>query len=285
MNTTPFTLIDTNAVPWEGNPGIPGFKRQLLSHDEATSAQVRVDYVPPGIVPAGLQLPHRHYHNSVTERAYTLFGDFPHWEFSGVSDLDGELIMFRRHLFMDRPPKSIHGLMPEPISETGAAILYWNTGPGTGVAEPEAVQETVDVPFDGSADQDRTDFSDCRLLDSGDLAWRNHPVVAGWKIKPLAGAVQHSGAVCLVHIPADWTASGEPLGVSVSDTSPWLFVVSGDLCLHMAENGARHELELREGGFLQWRAGAVLGVPNKSCTDGGCVVLCIGHDLSGRSFT
>ena len=223
MATTPFTLIDTNAVPWEDNPGIPGFKRQLLTHDEATSAQIRVDYVPPGIVPAGLQLPHRHYHNSVTERAYTLFGDFPHWEFSGVRDDEGELIMFRRHLFMDRPPKSIHGLMPEPISATGAA---------------------------------------------------------GWKVKPLAKAVKHSGSVCLVHIPADWTAPGEPLGVSGSETPPWLFVVSGDLCLHMAENGARHDLGLREGGFLLWRTGAALGVPHESATDGGCVVLCIGHDLS-----
>ncbi len=29
-----------------------------------------MDCVPPGIVPRELELPHRHYHNSVTERAY-----------------------------------------------------------------------------------------------------------------------------------------------------------------------------------------------------------------------
>ena len=280
MATTPFTLIDTNAVPWEDNPGIPGFKRRLLAFDDAKRAEIRMDYVPPGTIPDVLQLPHRHYHKSVTERAYTLFGDFPHWEFSGVEDQEGELIMFRRHLFMDRPPKSIHGLMPEPLSETGSVLLYWNTGPGTGVAEPEAAQETVTIPFDGSADNGRADFADCRLLDSGELAWQKHPFVAGWKSKPLAEAVERSGAVWLVHIPADWTASGEPLEVIGHETPPWLFVVSGEVSLHVAENGARHDLELREGAFLLWRAGAALGVPRKSATDGGCVVLCVGHDLS-----
>ena len=280
MATTPFTLIDTNAVPWEDNPGIPGFKRRLLAFDDAKRAEIRMDYVPPGTIPDVLQLPHRHYHKSVTERAYTLFGDFPHWEFSGVEDQEGELIMFRRHLFMDRPPKSIHGLMPEPLSETGSVLLYWNTGPGTGVAEPEAAQETVTILFDGSADNGRADFADCRLLDSGELAWQKHPFVAGWKSKPLAEAVERSGAVWLVHIPADWTASGEPLEVIGHETPPWLFVVSGEVSLHVAENGARHDLELREGAFLLWRAGAALGVPRKSATDGGCVVLCVGHDLS-----
>ena len=280
LATTPFTLIDTNAVPWEDNPGIPGFKRRLLAFDDAKRAEIRMDYVPPRTIPDVLQLPHRHYHNSVTERAYTLFGDFPHWEFSGVEDHEGELIMFRRHLFMDRPPKSIHGLMPEPLSETGSVLLYWNTGPGTGVAEPEAAQETVTIPFDGSADNDRTDFADPRIFDSGEVAWQQHPFVAGWKFKPLAEAVERSGAVCLVHIPADWTASGEPSKAIGNEPQPWLFVISGDLCLQMEENGARHDLRLREGGFLLWRAGATLGVPRKSATDGGCVVLCVGHDLS-----
>ena len=127
MATTPFTLIDTNAVPWENNPGIPGFKRRLLAFDDAKRAEIRMDYVPPRTIPDVLQLPHRHYHNSVTERAYTLFGD---------------------------------------------------------------------------------------------------------------------------------------------------------VSLQMAENGSRHDLGLREGGFLLWRSGAALSVPQESATDGGCVALCVGHDLS-----
>ena len=136
MATTPFTLIDTNAVPWEDNPGIPGFKRRLLAFDDAKRAEIRMDYVPPRTIPDVLQLPHRHYHNSVTERAYTLFGDFPHWEFSGVEDHEGELIMFRRHLFMDRPPKSIHGLMPRASFRNGlgAPVLEHGSGHGCGRA-------------------------------------------------------------------------------------------------------------------------------------------------------
>ena len=279
-----FSLKDTEAMAWEGNPGIPGFpgfKRRLLFRDDAIGAEVRMDYVPPGIVPGELELPHRHYHNSVTERAYTLSGDFPHWEFSSVEDHAGELIVFRRHLFMDRPPKSIHGLLAEPVSEAGAVVLYWNTGPGTGVAEPEAPIETVTLPFDDRAEKLRTDFSGARIFDSGTVAWRAHPSVPGWKFKPLAEAVDRSGAVCLVHIPADWTASEQSSGFSEHDSPPWLFVVSGDLRLDMAHNGARRELALREGAFLMWHAPAALCLPPESISDGGCTALCIGHDLSG----
>ena len=282
MGAGSFSLINSEAMAWEGNPGIPGFKRRLLFRDDAIGAEVRMDYVPPGIVPGELELPHRHYHKSVTERAYTLSGDFPHWEFSSVEDHAGELIVFRRHLFMDRPPRSIHGLLAEPVSEAGAVVLYWNTGPGTGVAEPEAPIETVTLPFDGRAEKLRTDFSDARIFDSGTVAWRAHPSVPGWKFKPLAEAVENSGAVCLVHIPADWTGSPGPVEAQGAAPSPWLFVVAGDLNLYLAENGARRELALREGAFLMWRSATALAVPPESASDGGCTVLCIGHDLSGH---
>lgn len=275
-----FDFIDTNAVPWEHNPGIPGFKRRLLVFDEETRSEVRMDYVPPGAIPRVLELPHRHYHRTVTERAYALAGDFPHWEFSSTSDLEGEMIVFRRHLFMDRPPKSIHGLMPELLSETGCVLLYWNTGPGTGVAEPDAPRESVELPFDDSADADRTDFSDARLFDTAEVAWQGHPSVPGWKLKPLAEAVENSGAVSLVHVPADWTGALQPVKAQADGPSPWLFVVAGDLRVHLAENGARRELELREGAFLLWRSGAALSVPAGSASDGGCTVLCVGHDLT-----
>ena len=267
-------------MAWEGNPGIPGFKRRLLFRDDAIGAEVRIDYVPPGIVPGELQLPHRHYHNSVTERAYTLSGDFPHWEFSSVEDHEGELIVFRRHLFMDRPPKSIHGLLSEPVSEAGAAVLYWNTGPGTGVAEPEAPTETVTLPFDESAEEFRTDFSDARLFDSHTVAWRAHPSVPGWKFKPLADAVEHSGAVCLVHIPADWTSPEQPAGISAAGSPPWLFILSGDVRLQVSHGEARDDRELQEGAFLLWRSGAELRLPAGSVSEGGCVALCVGHDLA-----
>lgn len=277
----PFTFLDTNAMPWEDNPGIPGFKRRLLDFDDETQAEARMDYVPPGCIPDVLELPHRHYHNTVTERAYALAGDFPHWEFSSTSDHEGEMIVFRRHLFMDRPPKSIHGLMPEPLSETGCMLLYWNTGPGIGVAEPDAPTESVELSFDASADADRNDFSDARLFDTAEVAWQGHPSAPGWKLKPLAEAVENSGAVRLVHIPAAWSGPVEPVKAQGDGPSPWLFVVAGDLRLHLAENGARRELLLREGAFLIWRAGAALSVPAGFASDGGCTVLCVGHDLTG----
>ena len=160
-------------------------------------------------------------------------------------------------------------------------LLYWNTGPGTGVAEPDAPTESVELSFDESADADRTDFSDARLFDTAEVAWQEHPSASGWKLKPLAEAVENSGAVSLVHVPADWTGSLEPVTAQGSGPSPWLFVIAGDLRLYLAENGARRELELREGAFLVWRAGAALSVPPGSVSDGGCTMLCVGHDLSG----
>ena len=281
MTAESFTFIDTNAMAWEHNPGIPGFKRRLLFFDDATRSEIRMDYVPPGAIPEVLELPHRHYHRTVTERAYALAGDFPHWEFSSTRDHEGEMIVFRRHLFMDRPPKSIHGLMPEPLSETGCVLLYWNTGPGTGVAEPDAPMESVELPFDDTADDDRTEFSVARLFDTGEVAWQKHPWAAGWKVKPLAETTENSGAVSLVHIPADWTGSLEPVKAEGGEPPPWLFVIAGDLRLYLAENGARREFALREDGFLVLSAGTALGVPRESASDGGCTVLCVGHDLSG----
>ena len=281
MATKALTYLDTNAIPWEDNPWIPGFKRRLLVHDNSKGSEIRIDYVPPGCIPDVLELPHRHYHNTVTERAYTLYGDFPHWEFREAEDLEGDMIVFRRHLFMDRPPKTIHGLMPEPLSETGCVLLYWNTGPGTGVAEPEAPVESIDIPFDDSFDFDFPEFGDARLFDTREVAWQLHSHVPGWKVKPLADAHENSGAVSLVHIPADWTAPRDGLVVSGDEPAPWLFVISGDLGVQVSENGARHDLGLQEGGFLMWRSGASLLMPRKPVSDGGCTVLCVGHDLSG----
>ena len=283
MAATSFRFIDTNAVPWEDNPGIPGFKRRLLAYDDAARSEIRMDYVPPGAIPRVIELPHRHYHRTVTERAYALAGDFPHWEFSSTRDHQGEMILFHRHLFMDRPPRTIHGLMPEPLSETGCVLLYWNTGPGTGVAEPEAPRESVELPFDASADDDPTEFGDARLFDTAEVAWQEHALALGWKKKPLAEAVENSGAVSLVHIPADWTGPLESVKAQGNGPPPWLFVIAGDVRLYLAENGARRELALREGSFLLWRTPAALGVLRESASGGGCTVLCIGHDLTAAS--
>lgn len=283
MVAASFRFIDTNAVPWEDNPGIPGFKRRLLAYDDAARSEIRMDYVPPGVIPRVIELPHRHYHRTVTERAYALAGDFPHWEFSSTRDHEGEMIVFRRHLFMDRPPKSIHGLMPELLSETGCVLLYWNTGPGTGVAEPEAPRESVELPFDASAEDDSTEFADARLFDTGEVAWQRHNSASGWKHKALAEAVENSGAVSLVHVPADWAGSPEPVRAPKEGPSPWLFVIAGDVRVQLAENGARRDLALREGAFLIWRAGAALSVRTESASDGGCTLLCVGHDLSAAA--
>ena len=62
---------------------------------------------------------------------------------------------------------------------------------------------------------------------------------------------------------------------------PWLFMVAGDLRLEVAESGTQRNLDLSEGAFVLWQNGAVVGMPARAVSDGGCTVLCVGHDLSG----
>ena len=280
MITSTFSCLNTNDMPWQADPDIPGFKVRLLRVDDTTRAVVKMWYLPPRWESGMFILPHRHYHKTVTERAYHLFGDFPHWEFSRPGDHDGELIVFHRHLFMDRPPMSIHGGFEEPKSETGSLILYWNTGPGTGIAEPEAPQETIPLPFDDDADSHGTDFTEARLFDTRKLAWQTHPTLDGCKIKPLAEATQGSGAVAMVNIPPDWTAPDATQPIRGGDQPCWSFVISGDVKLRMAENGASHQLTIAEDGYLEWGTGATLSFTDGATSEGGCAVLCIGHDLS-----
>ena len=273
-----YSLIDTESMPWEENPDIPGYKRRLLHSDTKTGAIVRMGFVAPGSVPKDISLPHRHYHKSVTERAYHLFGDFPHWEFSGKNDREGELIVFRRHLFMDRPPKSIHGLKQHPVSQAGSVILYWNTGSGTGVAEPEAVEETVELPFKTNT-RDGTNYSEARIFDSEEIPWQKHPRISTWKIRTLAESTDDIPGVHQVHIPAGWVQETDHASVCGHPLSCWLFVVSGDLQLSATNRQLTDELNLTYGSFLNWQAGINLGLPEKPVSLEGCIVLCVGNNL------
>ena len=276
MTTETYSLLDTNRMPWRPDPDIPGFKLRPLRVDSETRAVVKMWHVPPAMGGVTGDLPHRHYHVTQTERAYQLSGDFPHWEFGGVGDLDGELVVFRRHDFMDRPPKSIHGRFDEPRSLTGAAILYWNTGPGTGLGEPEAATETITIPFDEGFDAGDVEFVDANIFNTEDRDWQPHGSVEGWKIKPLGPATPRTPAVWLVNVPADWTATGDAPRIPGATSMQWLFLVSGDLKVRVAEDALR----LQEGAWLEWRAGGSLSLPEGVVSDGGCVIVCVGHDLS-----
>lgn len=277
-----FSLVHTPDLPWEPDPAIPGFKRRVLHVHPESGAHIKLWHLPPAYGPAVGTLPHRHYHRTVTERAYHLAGDFPHWEFQSGKDMDGELIVFKRHIFMDRPPLSIHGRFPDPSSQTGSEILYWNTGVGTGLGEPEAATETITVEFDASGRNDATAFTVASVFSSLDRPWLAHPKVKQWKIKPLAGGTPTTLPVVLVNVPADAIGPGD-IRIRGSEDPRWLFVISGDLKLHVAAADAPTDLSLREGSYLHWYPDAVLGFADGKISEGGATILCVGHDLAEPS--
>lgn len=264
-------------MDWEDDPDIPGFRQKVLFRDGKSNAYVRLWFVPPDW---GKDVfngqPDRHYHKTVVERAFQLYGDFPHWEFNSVEDFEGDLYIFKRGLFMDRPPGSLHGLLPEPRSQAGAVILYWNSGGGTSIQEPGFELETVKVPFEKDVKLEINTFNPCRLLETDKMDWQPHPDVEGWKIKQLAEPGYGADAADLVFIPADWSASRGDANVSPSAADPWLYVVSGDLSV--STDGT--EVQLKQDDFLKWSDAEALAFSDQPVSDVGCVALCSGHRLA-----
>ncbi len=244
-----------------------------------TGGHIKQWYLPPAYGPAVGTLPHRHYHKSVTERAYHLAGDFPHWEFKTGADMDGELIVFKRHIFMDRPPLSIHGRFPEPFSQTGSEILYWNTGVGTGLGEPEAATETITVEFDERGRSDRTNFRDANVFSTLDKPWQTHSGIGHWKFKPLADRTEGTGPAVLVNVPVDADAPND-ITIEGSADPHWLYLISGDLKVRITADGKTSDAELREGSFLRWDETTTVEFAAGTVSEGGAVVLCASHDLA-----
>jgi hypothetical protein len=267
--TAGYGHIPTRGVVWADDPDIPGFKQKILHQDDASGSVVRLWFIPPGWGEDILRgKPDRHYHKTVIERGYHLYGDFPHWEFADAADHTGSGEALTVGMFMDRPVLSLHGLQPEPVSQAGAVILYWNTGRGTSIREPGFELETINVPFNGGGDWPR--FNAARLVQTLDLPWQAHDRIPGWKCKPLAAASHGSGAVSLVHIPTDWTAD-EP-GNPLADQPGWLYVVHGDLRLQTVSQ----DLRMGVDDFLEWASPEVLTFGDGPSSDAGCTAVWVG---------
>jgi hypothetical protein len=268
------TLVDARLAPWEPDPGIPGFKQQILHEDVVRESVIKRWHVPPGWGDEILQgQPHRHFHRSVTERSYHLFGDFPHWEFENAADETGTMLTFRPGYFMDRPPGSLHGLMPGEVSESGSVILYWNTGPGTSVNEPKAAEETIDVPFGPEARLTRQQFEAATIFDSATHPWTSSKT-AGWKTKLLAAAGNEQPAISLIAVPLNAIPESKIIQSDPVDYS-WIYVLNGDLQLAIGDE----VFDLVEDCFLGWDSDSSPQWTKGPPSNGGCVVLCSGHAL------
>ena len=49
--------------------------------------------------------------------------------------------------YMHRRPGSLHGLEPGPESDTGCLILFWRDAIGNWLDDPNAAEESPDVPY------------------------------------------------------------------------------------------------------------------------------------------
>ena len=274
-----FNHFRTDSMAWEPDPGIPGFLAKYMFLDDKTGQFTNIHYVPPGWGDEILKgKPYRHYHQSVYERSFCLFGDFPHWEFKEPADTAGEQVTFGAGTFMDRPPLTIHGLLPQPKSQTGATTLSWNTGGGTSVDDPRAKDETFPVPFNDFHGSNLK-FTSPRIFPTSEVAWQQHPTIHGWKIKRLCERNAFAQEAVLVSIPPDWLTEN-PRALPSDGERRWVFVMSGDLAVAMTDNDATTELLLGERDYLDWFAPSVATLGGSRVTSGGAVILCVGHNLS-----
>jgi hypothetical protein len=272
-----FSHFSSDDMVWEDDPGIPGFKQKVFFFDENTKEVVRLWFIPPDW---GADIfdgqPDRHYHRSVVERGYQLYGDFPHWEFNTVDDFEGDLYVFQRGLFMNRPPGSLHGLLPEPRSKAGAVILYWNNGGGTSILEDGFKEETVNVPFEKDFYVELNSFKPCSLENTEYLEWQHHPDVIGLKQKHLADPDYGADSVDMVYIPSDWFPSFNKSIRSSSD-NPWLYVLNGEVSICI--DGSN--LTLKQDQFFRWQpSNAEVFLSRDTLSPTGCTLLCSGHTLS-----
>ena len=181
---------------------------------------------------------------------------------------------------MNRPPGSLHGLLPEPRSKAGAVILYWNTGGGTSIKEADFEKETITVPFEKDAKVEINAFTPCTIMGTDDMDWKSHRDTEDWKIKHLAEEGYGADSVDLVHIPTEWQPSGiGAYDVIAESAHPWLYLVGGDL--NVTVGGT--EIKLFQDDFLMWSADTPLLLPNEPVSDVGCIVSCSGHTLTAAT--
>ncbi len=281
MPSAAYRHHDTHTMPYEELPENPVARRQLLWRDEATGACVQMSYGPPGFPPNVVKVlqagPHRHFHNTVNERHYVLAGDYPVWHWANLDDA-GTRTVLRRHTYLENRPHTLHGVRPETVPAVATQMLVWNNGGGTSIFDKDAARETIDVPFDGSVRPNQA-WRGPVLAQLDERAWAPHPLVPGWKLKPVAAAADGMPAVAQVSVPPDFAFSDAAPKID-GGARRWLFLLSGDLAVQIASGAKTESVMLREGHFLSWEEGARLTFGERAITGGGCVALCTGTDLA-----
>lgn len=247
------TVIDTHAMAWEVNDGIPGAQMKVLERSDEGWPSVLVNWLPAGLAS---DTPHRHYHRTVREHGLVLDGELPMAEYETLDDTPGVAMLFRAGIYMDRSPGCVHGLDPTRSAPTGFTILEWRTGPGTYLTEERAAQESIvedapatTTPMVLGPPGIVIERDDLRLLDTRELPWESADIAPGARRKRLSPAREGRSAVDLL-----WLGPGvAELPGSVSSDDSRIYVLDGEL---IAEDGTR----LGPGFFMASPGGSELVV-------------------------
>jgi len=265
------TLLDTRDMPWEPMPGIPGAMQKVLSRDLDGDPRVQITWMPPGL---RHDEPSRHYHRTVHERGFALFGELPMREYASVEDERGRPVLFRAGYYMDRLPGSVHGIDPDASSSVGFMMLDWRTGSGTYLREESAAQETALLPASREID-DATplhpedapagtvvDSGKLRLLDTRAMAWEPMPGIRGARWKVLSRDDAGEAAVSII-----WMAPREPGGGHERHYHRTVhergFCLGGELPMRefaSVEDDLGERVRFHEGVYMDRRPGSVHGV-------------------------
>jgi uncharacterized cupin superfamily protein len=280
-------LVDSREMPWQDFDGLAGGKVKVLSRDERGNAMVMLVWMPPGELP-GVVLPHRHYHRRVNEFTYVLAGDLPHWEYADAAEQHGTMVRFRDGYFMERVPGSIHGLEPGPTSATGCVLLMWRDGVGNWLNEPEAAEETLEVPYEDATpaavvhermagdDGVVLDGGGVRILDTRAMPWQPFAGLRGAKVKVLARDDEGHERVTLVFMPPGLRPGARRHRHLHRSVREFALVLSGELPHWEYEDAETADGELvvfREGYFMDRRPGSIHGNECTSASPTGCVIL------------
>ena len=263
-------LRDTREMPWVDLPGIPGAKQKVLVRDADGEPSVQFTWLPPGL---RSDRPERHFHKTVLERGYVLFGELPLREFASIDDEQGRPVLFKEGYYMDRRPGSVHGLDFDNPSPVGFLILEWRTGPGTYLGEPRAAEETTvldasvgtnDTPLcpPGSPHWVVVDSGNLCLLDTRAMPWTELPGMKMAKMKVLSlAAAGHTEVVILNLAPRP--TGGAPMRHFHRTVREAGLVLDGDLPMReylSMEDDIGERVCFQKGYFMDRAPGSIHGV-------------------------
>lgn len=262
-------------LPWVAWwPQYPGTKCKSLFVEPETGESLRLAYIP-----SEFRVPEhtRHHHGPTREFVWVVFGDIPYVEYD-APDAAPRPFTFRQGMLLDRPPRSIHGMSVDPVSELGSLVLEWTTGPN----------DFNVIPFDGEPEPAGDEpFASPWVADSSAVGWEPHPTVDGWRTKTLSsgGAEPVPGyhPVVLVHVPAAWSPGPDGASFPLQGSGrPWCYVLDGTARASFAVEGGRpEEVSLRPGAWVRWPSGGSLTFAEAWTEDLGLTFLCAGGHLVG----